>query len=245
VRLRVNTIAARLAGSLEGVRTSDPIFALTFDDGPHPANTAPILAVLAEHAARATFFVIVDNAAREPALVAEIVGAGHEIALHGQVHVDLTRCSRREVVVHVRGARGRLEQLVGRPVRLFRPPYGTQTWFSYGVARVSGMEVVGWSSSPRDFLAVDLQRQVALAVNELTPGGVMLLHDGGVAAPEQRSRVLQNILVEVARRGFAAVPVGELLDRGTPVRRPWFLHRAEAMLEELRPFYLKADEPDG
>jgi peptidoglycan-N-acetylglucosamine deacetylase len=231
---------ASLFGSLQGVRTADPVFALTFDDGPHPANTARILAVLAERGAHATFFVIVDNAAREPGLIAEMLAAGHEVALHGQDHTDLTKCSPRDVVVRVRGARRRLEQLIGRPVTLFRPPYGTQTWFSYGVVRASGMDVVGWSSSPRDFLVLDLDRQVALAVSELSTGGVMILHDGAPAAPERRRRVVQVILTETARLGWAAVTVGELLERGPRIQRPWFRRRAQAMIEELRPFYVVA-----
>jgi peptidoglycan/xylan/chitin deacetylase (PgdA/CDA1 family) len=232
---------AAALGSVVGVRTSEPVFALTFDDGPHRANTARILPELAQGGARATFFVLVDNVAREPMLVKELMAAGHEIGLHGIDHVDLTSCSPRQVVARVRGAGHRLEQLIGRPVTLFRPPYGTQSWLSYAVARASGMEVVMWSSSPRDFLTIDWERQLALALEELAPGGVMLLHDGAPAAPERRGQVVRDVLAATARSGLTAVPVGELLERGPRLRRPWFIGRAEALREEFRPFYVKAD----
>ncbi|MGH2869094.1 MAG: polysaccharide deacetylase family protein, partial [Solirubrobacteraceae bacterium] len=60
--------------------------ALTFDDGPHPEGTPAVLEVLARAGARATFFVIGEQARRWPQLVAEIRAAGHEVALHGFRH---------------------------------------------------------------------------------------------------------------------------------------------------------------
>src|SRR4051812_42681693 len=42
---------------------------LTIDDGPDPEDTPRILQLLADHGARATFFVIGEKAARHPALI--------------------------------------------------------------------------------------------------------------------------------------------------------------------------------
>ncbi len=64
--------------------------ALTFDDGPSQW-TAPILAVLAEHGARATFFVVGQTAAANDELLQRIVAEGHEVGNHTWSHPSLTR----------------------------------------------------------------------------------------------------------------------------------------------------------
>jgi peptidoglycan/xylan/chitin deacetylase (PgdA/CDA1 family) len=230
--------ADRLLGSLQSVSTTDRTWSLTFDDGPHAHNTPEILRALAQRGARATFFVIVRNATAHPGLVAQASTEGHEIALHGMDHVDLTACTLAKAVSTVRVGKDRLEQLLGHEIRFFRPPYGTQRLLTYAIARASGLEVVGWTSSPRDFLAIDIDRQATIALDELTPGGIMLLHDGGPSLPERRRRLLEAVLDRTESGGWTPpVPVGELLHAGEPVRRLWFQRRAHAMISELRPFY--------
>jgi polysaccharide deacetylase family protein (PEP-CTERM system associated) len=49
-------------------------------------NTRRLLALLAEHRTRATFFVLGWVADRHPELVREIVAAGHEVGSHGYAH---------------------------------------------------------------------------------------------------------------------------------------------------------------
>jgi peptidoglycan/xylan/chitin deacetylase (PgdA/CDA1 family) len=69
-------------GVLFRVRTSEPLVALSFDDGPHPEFTPRVLEILQQHQARATFFLIGERAARRPALVDAILAAGHELGNH-------------------------------------------------------------------------------------------------------------------------------------------------------------------
>ncbi|HSU39494.1 MAG TPA: polysaccharide deacetylase family protein, partial [Polyangiaceae bacterium] len=57
--------------------------ALTFDDGPNPETTPRVLALLAEHGARATFFVIGEKVLAHAGLVRAIANAGHVVGVHG------------------------------------------------------------------------------------------------------------------------------------------------------------------
>ncbi len=228
----------RLAGSVHGAATSEPVFGLTFDDGPDLANTPEVLEALAERSARATFFVLLRSARQHRSLISDVLSAGHEVGLHGDEHLDLSRCSPVTVVAQIHRARARLEQLIAREVRYFRPPYGTQNIRSYLISRAAGLEVVAWTASPRDFLALDLDQQVGLAVDELRPGGILLLHDGPPAAPLRRRRVVELLLDRAAESGLRPVTVGELLARGEPIRRTWFRGRAESLIEEMSPFLL-------
>ena len=55
---------------------------LTFDDGPHPEHTAPLLDLLAEHDARASFFLIGQQIERHPELARRIAAEGHTLGNH-------------------------------------------------------------------------------------------------------------------------------------------------------------------
>ena len=57
-------------------------------------NTRRLLALLAEHGTRATFFVLGWVAERHPELVREIVAAGHEVGSHGYAHELVYRQTR-------------------------------------------------------------------------------------------------------------------------------------------------------
>lgn len=60
--------------------------ALTFDDGPVPATTGPILDALKEQCVRATFFLVGSHADEAPALVRREIEEGHSVGHHSYSH---------------------------------------------------------------------------------------------------------------------------------------------------------------
>jgi peptidoglycan-N-acetylglucosamine deacetylase len=66
---------------------------LTFDDGPWPKNTPAVLAALAAHCLKATFFPIGEHAMWHPEILKQVAAAGHTIGTHTWSHVDLTKKS--------------------------------------------------------------------------------------------------------------------------------------------------------
>jgi peptidoglycan-N-acetylglucosamine deacetylase len=64
---------------------------LTFDDGPNRTATPEILETLAAHGVTATFFVVGQMAAANPALVRREDREGHIIGNHSWDHPDLTQ----------------------------------------------------------------------------------------------------------------------------------------------------------
>jgi peptidoglycan/xylan/chitin deacetylase (PgdA/CDA1 family) len=59
---------------------------LTFDDGPLPAYTQPILDTLDRHCIKATFFIVGKMAWAQPALIKNIAKRGHTVAVHTWSH---------------------------------------------------------------------------------------------------------------------------------------------------------------
>lgn len=64
-----STIPIWRANIIKEVDTKEKMIALTFDDGPSPSFTGRILDILKQYNAKATFFLIGEQAEKMPALV--------------------------------------------------------------------------------------------------------------------------------------------------------------------------------
>ncbi len=72
---------------------------LTFDDGPWPNNTPAVLAALAAHCIKATFFPIGKHAIWHPEILKQVAAAGHSIGTHTWSHADLSKKSKEDMAV--------------------------------------------------------------------------------------------------------------------------------------------------
>jgi len=66
---------------------------LSFDDGPHPEHTPRLLDLLAEHGAKATFFLIGNQIEANAALVRLIAFKGHTLGNHSMHHPHFEKLS--------------------------------------------------------------------------------------------------------------------------------------------------------
>jgi peptidoglycan/xylan/chitin deacetylase (PgdA/CDA1 family) len=202
--------------------------ALTFDDGPDPDVTPRVLSVLRERNAHATFFVLTEEAARRPELLKRIADEGHEIGLHFDRHDRITALPPDEAFRRMKAARDALAAMTGRPVTLFRPPYGSQNYRTYGFARRLGMRVVGWSQCASDWIDQSVASSVDAACHSLAGGDIILLHDGLALTPEEtrpsldRAAVADGVLAAAEARGLRSVTAGALLQRRPNRFSHWF-----------------------
>lgn len=157
-----------------------PVVSLTFDDGPDPRWTVPILENLRREGIKAMFCVVGRQARRYPELIAAIVADGHILCDHSETHpVGLSRLSRSEIDLEVGSPSFYLQTLTGTPPAFFRAPGGSINELVVSSAHSRGMRILGWGVDPRDFEGPapdEIQRRVMSSVK---PGSVILLHDGG------------------------------------------------------------------
>jgi polysaccharide deacetylase family protein (PEP-CTERM system associated) len=85
-------------------------------------NTRRVLELFQEFGAHATFFVLGYVAEREPALVREILAAGHEVGCHSHMHRRVFTMSPEEFREDLRRALGAIEDAGGEKVVGFRAP---------------------------------------------------------------------------------------------------------------------------
>lgn len=219
-------------GSLLRVRTDQPCYALTFDDGPDYEQTPAILDALDAAGARATFFMLLTRARAQPDLVRNVLAGGHEIGLHGLNHRRLTSGTTEQALAEIAAGKRELEDLIAGPVRYFRPPYGAQSLAIWrGIGRL-GCEVVLWGPSLWDWKDTSEANRTARALLGFGPGAIVLGHDGiadvsdgaDPACPPDLDRAswAAAMLARYADLGLRSVTVSELLATGRPVRAARF-----------------------
>jgi peptidoglycan-N-acetylglucosamine deacetylase len=182
--------------------------ALTFDDGPHPQGTPAVLELLAEAGARATFFLVGEQVRARPALAAEILAAGHEIALHCDRHRNLLRVTPRGTLLDLQRALDAIGSATGAAPRLYRPPYGVFNATALYDARRRGWRSLLWTRWGKDWESRARPEEIAAQLTDgLVAGDVLLLHDADFyAAPESWRRTagaLPRVLEAVGERGLA------------------------------------------
>jgi peptidoglycan/xylan/chitin deacetylase (PgdA/CDA1 family) len=153
--------------------------ALTYDDGPNDPHTLRLLEVLAKHGVKATFFTIGRYVQQHPEIAREIVQAGHAIGNHTFTHPLLTFKSETEIRHELGQCRSALQDAIGEPSNLFRPPFGGRRPAVLRVARELRLIPVMWNVTGYDWNAPPaavIERKVA---RQIHGGDVILLHDGG------------------------------------------------------------------
>ncbi len=195
-------------GGAEGV-------ALTFDDGPHPEGTPAVLEALREAGAVATFFLAGEQVERRPALVAEIVAAGHRVELHCHRHRNQLRLTPRQLLEDADRAKAAIEEAGGQAVADYRPPYGIFSTAGLRAVRGRGWRPLLWSRWGRDWSRHATPAAIARRASAgIGAGDVVLLHDADYySAPGSWVRTaaaLPIILDELEERGLESM----LLRRG-------------------------------
>lgn len=179
---------------------------LTIDDGPDPQDTPRLLELLAAHGARATFFVIGENAARHPGLIRAMADGGHEVAHHTQTHPLATfwcaspgRVARElDAALAVLGAAG------VKPGR-FRPPAGIKNLWLARALRVRGLTCVGWSARGLERWHSAAEAVATRVLRGLAPGSILLLHEGPRVPAAIRVEAIRRVLERLREQGYRCI----------------------------------------
>ncbi|MBZ5526329.1 MAG: glycosyltransferase [Acidobacteriia bacterium] len=216
-----------LSYSIDQMGAAKKKVAISFDDGPDPRWTPGMLNILKEKKAPATFFVIGDEASREPALLKREYAEGHEIGNHTYTHPAFNTVSYPQLRIELNLTQRVVTSELGVKSTLFRPPYGIdhQPEFASEVENLPetqemGYLLVGSQIDPHDWQHPDGIHQapaaeiVASVLNQAEHGrgNIILLHDGG-GDRTQTLAALPLIIDGLRSRGFQIVSVAELLGK--------------------------------
>ncbi|MCV7354726.1 polysaccharide deacetylase family protein [Mycolicibacterium fluoranthenivorans] len=183
----VAAVAILIVGSLSGhIRRDDPdavncaevkCVALTFDDGPGP-YTDRLLKILQDTDSKATFFLIGNKVAANPAGAKRIAEAGMEIGSHTWEHPNMTAIPPQAIPTQLSKASAAIEAATGQRPKLLRTAGGLINDAVLAEAAKQGLADINWDVIPFDwFNDANTAATRYMLMTQIKPNSVVLFHD--------------------------------------------------------------------
>lgn len=209
-----NSRTFQVAGELTArVETGEKVVALTFDDGPTPADTDRILADLEAEDVRATFFLVGDSADRDPESVTRIAAAGHQLGNHSWSHPRMVLMGRDEIASEIERTDAVLRDAGYAGELHFRPPYGKKLVGLPAYLAERDRRTIMWDVSVEDYSSPDVRQSgeeiTRVTVEQVRPGSIVLLHPWQGRFDTQAA--IGPVIRELKGQGYRFVTVDELL----------------------------------
>ncbi|MBN1877930.1 MAG: polysaccharide deacetylase family protein [Anaerolineae bacterium] len=200
-------------GMVTRVETSEPVVALTFDDGPEAGDTEEILAILEAKGVQATFFVIGRALAENPAEGPRIVAAGHELGNHTYSHRQMLGVKYSTVKEEIEQTDALIRAAGYKGAIHFRPPYGKRFIVLPYYLHTHRRKTIYWNIEPESYSDIVGNSDLITAhvLENLTPGAIILLHAMGESRAATRQAV-PGIIEGALAQGYQFVTVSELLE---------------------------------
>ncbi len=177
---------------------------LTFDDGPQPGVTEPVLQALAQQCVRASFFMTGEALARAPELGAQVAALGHTVAMHGYKHSHFADLPEAEQLADLKAAQAIHQQVFGTEPAAYRFPFLQETATLKSALKAQGITVMSVDIGIDDWLPEQSPQLLSARLLERlrpTGGGIILMHD----AQPQLAAALPMLLQALQRQGYRVV----------------------------------------
>lgn len=181
------------------------LIAFSFDDGPSRKNTEKILKALDKNNARATFFMLGQNAKYYPDLVKKVEESGNEVAGHSWNHPLLTKLGKKGVKKQMSQMNEAIASVTGSDVGLLRPPYGS---INRTVKNTVKDPLILWSIDTLDWKTLNADKTADAILKQAKDGDIILMHD--IHAPT--AEAVKKVLPKLEKKGFQVCTVSELLE---------------------------------
>jgi peptidoglycan/xylan/chitin deacetylase (PgdA/CDA1 family) len=188
------------------------IIALTFDDGPHPEYTPPLLKVLDRYNIPATFFWLGVCVNRSPGLAQELYARGHWIGLHGYEHRNFPLLSEIELKDSLEKTQAAIYnacQLQPEQLRDVRPPNGLFTPTTLQFLQQWNYRPVMWSVVPEDWVRPGVGTVVERVLQQVKKGSLIVLHDGACGGQDV-AQTAEFLIPRLLEQGYQFVTVDSL-----------------------------------
>lgn len=219
IMLQQNTMttgASTKPHAIYKVQTDKPVVALTFDISWGTKVPGPVMDILKEKGVKSTFFLSGPWVEKYPEFPKRLVAEGHEIASHGNEHVNYSEHSREWVKNDIMTAHKTIKEVTGVSPRLIRTPNGDWNEMVLQTAGELGYKVIQWSDDSLDWKKDRSVEQIINRVLEKAhPGAIILMHASDTC--DRTPAALPAVIDGLRQKGYRLVTVSELLTYGPGV----------------------------
>ena len=168
---------------------------ITFDDGPDEKVTPYLINVLAEFNIKATFFIIGNQAKKNPELVKLIINSGHKIGNHSFSHLNGFSTNNNKYLEDVEQAKKYIDS------DIFRPPYGKITPLQIKNLK-KDFKIIMWDIMSWDFKEnISSNKIYKNVINNIENGSIILFHNN-LKSYENLKKSLKIILKKLKEQEY-------------------------------------------
>jgi peptidoglycan/xylan/chitin deacetylase (PgdA/CDA1 family) len=189
--------------------------ALTFDDGPDLKYTPKILDTLKKYNVKATFFVVGTQVQKYPTTFHRIIHEGHEIGSHSFQHLKFPQLSADQIKYQLTHNNEIIHQNGGKPIMIFRPPYGALDPTSVEMIGKLGYKIILWTIDSLDWRGLKEQQVISNVVPKINRGDIVLQHCAANSKLEDlrgSNEALPEIIKTAKIHGYRFVTISQMLE---------------------------------
>ncbi|MBR7071301.1 MAG: polysaccharide deacetylase family protein [Clostridia bacterium] len=189
-------------GALTTADRSQPVVYLTFDEGYENGYTPTILDTLAEKGVKVVFFITMDYAKKNAALVQRMIQEGHAVGNHSTTHPSFPSLSVKAACAEVQQLHDYVQQHFNYTMHLFRFPSGDHSDRMLATLQSLGYTSVFWNFAHRDWDPADqptYEETLSRILANTQNGTIYLLH----AVSASDTAVLGQAIDEIRARGYS------------------------------------------
>lgn len=186
-----------------------PMVAFTFDDGPCNNDASDrILDTLERYNARATFFMVGENALQHPDNLKRKVNLSMEIGNHTYDHNHFGKAVSPS---DIQMASDAIYKTCGVHPTAFRSPGGSTTYTILDECKKEGMTLYHWSLDTLDWKYQDADRLYKTVLENVGDGDIVLMHEIYPSTAD----AIERIVPELTKKGYRIVTCKELVEAKT------------------------------
>lgn len=189
------------------VATEEKKVAISFDAAWGADKTEGIIELLNEFDVQATFFLVGFWVDEYPDKVQTIDKAGYEIGTHSNTHPDMALLSADEAKEELSLSMQKIQNLTGKQVKLFRPPYGSYNDQLISTADELGLKTIQWDTDSLDWKGLSATEIASRVSQKVKNGSIILMHNNS----DNILQGLRLILTHLTQKGYKVTNIGDLV----------------------------------
>lgn len=205
--MSIQTSASTKELPIYNVQTNEKKIAFTMNCAWEANDIDSILETLAKHNIHITFFMVGDFVDKNQEAVKKISDAGHEIGNHSDTHPHVNSLTLEKNIEQLQKCSEKIEKITGKKTTLYRGPYGEYNDTVIRAAKSQNHETIQWNLDTLDYSGLTGEQMWKRLENKLTPGSIILSHNGTKHTADSLDMILNNI----EQKGYKIVTVSELI----------------------------------
>lgn len=189
------------------VQTDSKKIAITFDAAYGSDETIQIINILKEKNVQATFFLVGFWVEKYPELVKLLDESGIEIGSHSNTHPYMSKLTADQIKVELQTSMNLITNITGKPVKIFRPPYGDYNDTLINVCDEVGLKTIQWSVDSLDWKGLNTSQMLSRITPDIQGGGIILFHNNSDHIVEALPIIIDTLL----EQGYELVRISDLI----------------------------------